>query len=183
MGYRYGISKWDIGHQWYIDRDVDMRYGLSIWDMVCRYGHSPYRYGIWANDVGDDSIDMSSGYRYGISCHSAPYRARRARLAFVARAVAADSTRHVAVGLPLGVVAQIVKSNTRSLESGSSYTRYRRCQSEMRTIQPLPHLRQLCVRCARPAYSASGVETKRGRVLLPRVNLPGAYTRPLFSST
>jgi hypothetical protein len=33
--------------------------------MVYRYGHSPYRYGhpgyrhrIWANDVGDDSIDM-----------------------------------------------------------------------------------------------------------------------------
>jgi len=65
MGYRYGISIWDIGHQWDIDRDIDMRYGLSIWDMVYRYGHSPYRYGhpgyrhrIWANDVGDDSIDM-----------------------------------------------------------------------------------------------------------------------------
>ena len=65
MGYRYGISIWDIGHQWDIDRDIDMRYGLSIWDMVYRYGHSPYRYGhpgyrhrIWANDMGDDSIDM-----------------------------------------------------------------------------------------------------------------------------
>jgi len=35
-----------------------MRYGLSIWDMTYRYGHSPYRYGIWANDMGEDSIDM-----------------------------------------------------------------------------------------------------------------------------
>ena len=40
------------------------RYGMSIWDMGYRYGHSPYRYdhpgyryGIWANDAGDDSID------------------------------------------------------------------------------------------------------------------------------
>jgi len=56
---------WDIGHQWDIDRDIGMRYELSIWDMVYRYGHLPYRYGhpgyrygIWANDMGEDSIDM-----------------------------------------------------------------------------------------------------------------------------
>ena len=35
-----------------------MRYELSIWDMVYRYGHPGYQYGIWANDMGDDSIDM-----------------------------------------------------------------------------------------------------------------------------
>jgi hypothetical protein len=42
-----------------------MKDGLSIWDMVYRYnylpyrsGHPGYRYGIRANDVGDDSIDM-----------------------------------------------------------------------------------------------------------------------------
>jgi len=44
---------------------IDMGYGLSIWDMVYRYGHSPhryghpgYRYGIWDIDMGDDSIDI-----------------------------------------------------------------------------------------------------------------------------
>jgi hypothetical protein len=58
MGYRYGISIWDIGRQWDIDRDIDMIYGLSIWDMVYRHGHPGYRYGIWANDMGDDNIDM-----------------------------------------------------------------------------------------------------------------------------
>ena len=38
---------------------------ISIWDTVYRYGYLPYRYGhpgyryeIWANDMGDDSIDM-----------------------------------------------------------------------------------------------------------------------------
>ena len=42
-----------------------MGYGLSIWDMVYRYGKPSYRYGhpgdrygIWANDMGDDSIDV-----------------------------------------------------------------------------------------------------------------------------
>jgi hypothetical protein len=41
-----------------------MEYGLSIWDMVYRtgylpyrYGHPGHRYGIWINDIGDDSID------------------------------------------------------------------------------------------------------------------------------
>jgi len=60
-----GISIWDIGHQWDIDIDRDMEYGISMWDMVYRYGHPPYRYGhpgyrygLWANDMGDDSIDM-----------------------------------------------------------------------------------------------------------------------------
>jgi len=62
---------WEIGHQWDIDRHIDMEHGLSIWDMgygisisVYRYGYLPYlyghpgyRYGIWANDMGDDSID------------------------------------------------------------------------------------------------------------------------------
>ena len=44
---------------------IDVEYGISIWDMVYRYGHPPYPYrhpgypyGIWANDMGDDSIDM-----------------------------------------------------------------------------------------------------------------------------
>jgi hypothetical protein len=42
-----------------------MEYGLSMWAMVYRYGwlpygygHSRYQYGIWANDMGDDIIDM-----------------------------------------------------------------------------------------------------------------------------
>jgi hypothetical protein len=51
-----------------------MEYGISIWDTVYRYGHLPYRYGhlgyrngIWANDMGDDSIvmvilDIDMGY-------------------------------------------------------------------------------------------------------------------------
>jgi hypothetical protein len=41
-----------------------MGYGISIWDAVYRYGYLPhryghpgYRYGIWANDMGDESID------------------------------------------------------------------------------------------------------------------------------
>jgi hypothetical protein len=41
-----------------------MEYGLSIWAIVYRYGRSPYRYGhpayryeMWANDMGDESID------------------------------------------------------------------------------------------------------------------------------
>jgi hypothetical protein len=65
MGDRYGITIWEIGRQWDIDRDIDMGYVLSIWDMGYRYGYLPYRhgqpgyrYGIWANDMGDDSIDM-----------------------------------------------------------------------------------------------------------------------------
>jgi hypothetical protein len=36
--------------------NIDMGYGISIWDEVYRYGHLPYRYGIWADDMGDDSI-------------------------------------------------------------------------------------------------------------------------------
>ena len=43
-----------------------MGYGLSIWDTVYRHGYVPYRYGhlgyryvIWADDMGDDSIDMA----------------------------------------------------------------------------------------------------------------------------
>jgi hypothetical protein len=34
MRYRYGISIWDIGRQWHIDRDVDMRCGLSGDDSI-----------------------------------------------------------------------------------------------------------------------------------------------------
>jgi hypothetical protein len=41
-----------------------MEYGSSTWDMVYRFGYLPYRYGhpgyryrIWSNDMGDDSID------------------------------------------------------------------------------------------------------------------------------
>jgi len=43
---------------------IDMEYGISMWDMVYRYGHPPYRYGhpgyrcgIWAYVMGDDRID------------------------------------------------------------------------------------------------------------------------------
>jgi hypothetical protein len=35
-----------------------MGYGISILSFRYRYGHPGYRYGIWANDMGDDSIDM-----------------------------------------------------------------------------------------------------------------------------
>jgi len=45
--------------------NIDMGYGISIWDTGYRYdclpyrhGHPGYRYGIWAKDMGDDSIDM-----------------------------------------------------------------------------------------------------------------------------
>jgi hypothetical protein len=45
--------------------NIDMGYGISIWDTVYRYGHLPYRYGhpeyrcgSWTNDMGDDNIDM-----------------------------------------------------------------------------------------------------------------------------
>jgi hypothetical protein len=64
MGDRYGRSIWEIGHQWDIDGYSDIGNGLSIWDMVHRYGHLPYRcghpgyrYETWANDMGVDSID------------------------------------------------------------------------------------------------------------------------------
>jgi len=40
-----------------------MGYGLPIWDTGCRYSYLPYRYshpgyryGIWANDMGDDTM-------------------------------------------------------------------------------------------------------------------------------
>jgi len=36
-----------------IDRNIDMEYGLSIWDTVYRYVYLPYPYG-------------HLGYRYGI---------------------------------------------------------------------------------------------------------------------
>ena len=64
-GIRYGRSIWEIGHQWHIDMNIDVGYGISIWDTVYRYGklpyrdcHPGYRCRIWANDMGDDSIDM-----------------------------------------------------------------------------------------------------------------------------
>jgi len=50
---RYGISIWDVGHQWDIDVGIDMEFGISRWDMGHRYGHPPYRYG-------------HPGYRYGL---------------------------------------------------------------------------------------------------------------------
>jgi len=63
MGDRYGRSDTNeisIGLSF-----IDMEYGTSIWDTVYRYGHLPcrfghpgYRYGIWVDDMGDDSIDM-----------------------------------------------------------------------------------------------------------------------------
>jgi hypothetical protein len=43
--------------------NIEMGYGISIWDTVYRYGYLPYRYGhpgyrygIWAHDMGDHSI-------------------------------------------------------------------------------------------------------------------------------
>jgi hypothetical protein len=45
--------------------NINVGYGISIWDAAYRYGNLPhryghpgYRYGIWANDMEDDSIDM-----------------------------------------------------------------------------------------------------------------------------
>jgi len=53
-----------IGHQWDIDKVIDMEYGISISDMMYRYGYLPYRYGHpgyrygkWANDMRDYSIN------------------------------------------------------------------------------------------------------------------------------
>ena len=83
MGYRYGIWDIDVGYRTSmgtINMDVDMGYGLSIWDMVYRYGHTPYRYvhpryryGIWATDMGDDIIDIvildiDMGYLVTLEC-------------------------------------------------------------------------------------------------------------------
>ena len=49
----------------YIDLDIAMRYGTSMWDVVYRYGHPTYRYvypgyryGIRDIDIGDDSMDI-----------------------------------------------------------------------------------------------------------------------------
>jgi hypothetical protein len=65
MGDQYGTSIREIGHRLDIDMNVDIGYGISIWDTVYRYGyllyrygHPGYRYGIRANDMGDDSINM-----------------------------------------------------------------------------------------------------------------------------
>jgi hypothetical protein len=65
MGDRYGRSMWEIGHQGDIHGDIDIGYGISIWNTVYRYGYLPYpyghpgyRYGIWADDMGVDRIDM-----------------------------------------------------------------------------------------------------------------------------
>jgi len=37
---------------------IDMGYGISIWLSPMSIWSSGYRYGIWANDMVDDSIDM-----------------------------------------------------------------------------------------------------------------------------
>jgi len=60
QGLTFRVTRYarDFGHQWDIDRDIDMRYGLSIWDMAYRYGHPGYRCWIWANDMRDGCIDM-----------------------------------------------------------------------------------------------------------------------------
>jgi hypothetical protein len=55
----YGISIWDVGHRY-----VYLPY---------RYGHRGYRHGIWANDMGDDNIDvviLENSDRHWIYCHS-----------------------------------------------------------------------------------------------------------------
>jgi len=39
MGHRHGTSIRETGHQRDIDRDFDMEYGFSIWDMLDRYGY------------------------------------------------------------------------------------------------------------------------------------------------
>ena len=86
MGDRYGRLIWEIGHQCDIDRDTDMGYVLSVWDIKHHYGYLPYRYGpSWisisgdeANDMGDDSIDtvishIDMGYLVTLPrCPSAP---------------------------------------------------------------------------------------------------------------
>jgi len=65
MGYRYGRSIWEIGHQSDIDRDIDMEYVLSIWVMVIvmviyhiDMVILDIDMGDEANDMGDDSIDV-----------------------------------------------------------------------------------------------------------------------------
>jgi hypothetical protein len=63
---------------------------ISIWDTVLvyqhgylpyRYVHLGYRYGIWANDMGDDSIDkvishIDMGYPVTLACRLTPDRLR-----------------------------------------------------------------------------------------------------------
>jgi hypothetical protein len=38
---------------------IDLGYGISIWLSTISIWHPGYRYGIWANDMGDDRIDMA----------------------------------------------------------------------------------------------------------------------------
>jgi hypothetical protein len=52
MGDRYERSIWEIRHQWDIDRDIDMGYVLSIWDMC-------YRCGISCHSAGQMMLDTS----------------------------------------------------------------------------------------------------------------------------
>jgi len=74
-----------------------MGYVLPIWDMVYRYGYLPhryghplFRYGIWANDMGDDHIEtvishIDMGYLVTLLCPAlairAPWRMARAAAA------------------------------------------------------------------------------------------------------
>jgi len=94
-----------------------MEYGLSIWDMVCpygnlpfRYGHPGYRYRMWANDMGDDSIDMvisyiDVGYRVTLIDRRDPAMTsaaeRRMALSNPARAAASELAAAAAAALPL----------------------------------------------------------------------------------
>jgi len=67
-------------------RDIDMGYVLSIWDMVYRYcylphryGHPGCRYGIWVDDMGDDSIDTLISHID--TCHSGRHPEHQGRTA------------------------------------------------------------------------------------------------------
>jgi len=58
MGYRYRFGMWVIDMGYGIDMGIHPPY---------RYGHPGYRYGIWANETGDDGIatvilDIDMGY-------------------------------------------------------------------------------------------------------------------------
>ena len=70
--------------------NLDMDYGTSIWDkayryginLPYRYGRPEYRYGLWANDKGDDGIDTVISHidmGYLVTLLPAPTEAARGR--------------------------------------------------------------------------------------------------------
>ena len=55
-----GLSIWNMLYRygiWCIDM-VIYHIDMVILDIDMEYGHPGYRYGIWANDMGEDSTDM-----------------------------------------------------------------------------------------------------------------------------